>query len=115
LLPLAVSLCGLLFSLVGSPTSPLLGRYAAELGDHTVIVTDCFRLTMPTVVERESTAGETIYTFAPCRDVEVVIADDLLRVNGALYGALNPASVVLVSEPLVFVNGMERLAQPAPQ
>lgn len=115
-LPLVMSLCGLLFSIVAGPNSPLFGRVIAQVDDHTVVVWDCHTMRTPVVQELADTpAGEDVFRFAPCRNAEVVVEGDRLFVNGTLYGRLSPRSVVAVERHSVIVNGVERDPLPPPR
>lgn len=115
LLPVLLSLCGLLSLLFDGPHGLQLGRVTAELGGHTVVVNDCLRARVAAVEAETSDVGVASFRFAPCRDAEVLIAGDQLTVNGTFYGALNPASVVLVNHGEVVINGLLREPLPPPQ
>lgn len=119
LLPVMLGMCGLLSLLFGGPHSALLGRTAAEMGGHTVVLNDCHRAQMPghmPAIEAESSEeGIESYRFAPCPGAEVLIEGEQLSVNGTFYGALNPESVVLVNQGEVVVNGVMREPLPLPQ
>jgi hypothetical protein len=77
----------------------LLGRVQATIGTHTVVVTDCYRTSVPSPQK----SGDD-YRFMPCRDGDVVIHDETLSVNGKSYGHLNPSDSVLVDHGVVSVN-----------
>ncbi|MFN2596429.1 MAG: hypothetical protein ABR563_04490 [Pyrinomonadaceae bacterium] len=92
----------------------LLGRVEARVGSHTVVVTDCYRASVPAPQEVEPAragARET-YRFTPCRDADVLIRDEELVVNGTSYGRLRRGDSVTVDHGRVLVN--ERAARPAP-
>lgn len=77
----------------------LFGEVQANLGAHTVVVTDCYRTSVP--APRKS--GDD-YRFTPCRDSDVVIHDETLSVNGKSYGRLNPGDSILVDHGVVSMN-----------
>jgi hypothetical protein len=77
-----------------------LGRVETTLGTHTVVVTDCYRTTVPPP-ERIAN-GDFHYT--PCRDAEVWIRGEELTVNGIAYGHLDPGDGVLVDHGKVSVD-----------
>lgn len=81
----------------------LLGRVEATVGGHTVIVTDCYRLSVPAPHEMTGGAGPE-YHFMPCRDAEVVIHGGQLAVNGRSYGPLGPGQAVTVDHGEVLVD-----------
>ena len=78
----------------------LLGRVEARVGTHTVVVTDCYRTSVPPPVKEQ----DTLYRFTPCRDADVVIRNEELTVNGTPYGRLQPNDAVLVDHSVVSVN-----------
>jgi hypothetical protein len=77
-----------------------LGRVEATVGTHTVVVTDCYRTSVPPPVKEQ----DAVYHFTPCRDADVVIRNDDLTVNGQAYGHLKPNDSVLVDHSVVSVN-----------
>src|ERR1700722_14586496 len=77
----------------------LFGQVQATVGTHTVVVTDCYRTSVPPPMR----TGDD-YRFTPCRDADVVIHDETLSVNGQSYGHLNRADSVLVDHGVVSVN-----------
>src|SRR4051812_8561754 len=85
----------------------LFGRVEAQIADHTVAVTDCYRTSVPPPVTIADLRGGTTYRFAPCRDAVVTIKDEQLTVNGRSYGKLKPAAAVLVDHGVVKVDGRE--------
>lgn len=82
----------------------LLGRVEAPVGGRTVVVTDCYRTSVPTAVE-DTTGGARTYRFTPCRDAVVVIRGDSLTVNGRAYGP------VAVGDTVVVDHGVVRIAK----
>ena len=81
-----------------------MGRVEAEVGSHTVVVTDCYRTRVPQPHRLEDTGGRAVYRFTPCRDADVLIRGDELLVNGQSYGRLNPTDAVLVDHGVVSVQ-----------
>jgi hypothetical protein len=82
----------------------LMGRVEANVGTHTVVVTDCYRLHAPPP-ERLANGD---YHYMPCRDAEVWIRRDEVTVNGAPYGHLNPGDGVLVDHGVVSIQHKQR-------
>jgi hypothetical protein len=83
----------------------LLGRVRAAVGGHVVVVTDCYRTSVPAPQRsQDSAAGEPSYRFTPCRDADVLIRGDQLSVNGHSYGHLDPADGILVDHGVVSVH-----------
>jgi hypothetical protein len=82
----------------------LLGRVEATVGTHPVVVTDCYRTSVPPPETVAEAGGQTTYRFTPCRDADVLIRNEELIVNGRTYGRLNPNDSVLVDHSVVSVN-----------
>ncbi|HEX9107792.1 MAG TPA: hypothetical protein VF832_11200 [Longimicrobiales bacterium] len=67
----------------------LLGRVQAELGGHTVVVTDCYRTSVPAPQASPGQVRRDVaYRWLPCRDADVRIRGGVLEVNGRSYGRL---------------------------
>ena len=99
-MPLAFCCVATLMTAACSRTNNLLfGEVQATMGTHTVVVTDCYRTSVPSA--QKTPDG---YRFMPCRDGDVVIHDETLSVNGKSYGHLNPSDSVLVDHGVVSVN-----------
>ena len=81
----------------------LMGRVEAGVGGHKVVVTDCYRTSVPPPVQYQE-AGATTYRFTPCRDADVLIRGEELTVNGEAYGHLNPTDGVLVDHSVVKIQ-----------
>jgi hypothetical protein len=77
-----------------------IGRVEAAIGGHTIVVTDCYRTSVDPP-KTEIAAGLTTYSFAPCRDAQVLIRGDQLTVNGQSYGRIGPTDSVLVDHGVV--------------
>ena len=90
----------LLLSACSRSNNLLLGRVQAEVGSHTVVVTDCYRTSVPPPQK----LGDAVYRFTPCRDADVLIRGDELLVNGQSYGRMNPADAVLVDHGVVSIE-----------
>jgi len=95
----------------------LLGRVEATLGTHTIVVTDCYRTSVPPAqASKDSVDGSPIYRFTPCKDADVVIRDERLTVNGTSYERLSPGDTVVVDHGQVLVNAhIARRAVETPQ
>ncbi len=78
----------------------LMGRVETTVGDHTIVVTDCYRTSVDPP-KTENAGGLTTYSFAPCRDARVLIRGDQLIVNGQSYGRIGPTDSVLVDHGVV--------------
>ena len=77
----------------------LFGQVQATVGSHSVVVTDCYRTSVPAPQK----SGND-YRFTPCRDADVLIHEETLFVNTRSYGHLNPGDAVLVDHGEVTVN-----------
>ena len=89
----------LLLSACSRSNNLLLGRVQAQVGSHTVVVTDCYRTSVPP----PQRLADAVYRFTPCRDADVLIRGDDLLVNGQSYGRLNPTDAVLVDHGVVSI------------
>ena len=103
-----VLLAMLLLSACSRSNNLLLGRVQAQVGSHTVVVTDCYRTSVPPPQRVPDAAGRAVYRFMPCRDADVLIRGDELLVNGQSYGRLNPADAVLVDHGVVSIERRSR-------
>jgi hypothetical protein len=105
----ALLLALLLLSACSRSNNLLLGRVQAQVGLHTVVVTDCYRTSVPPPQKLEKdAAGQPVYRFTPCRDADVLIRGDELLVNGQSYGRLNPTGAVLVDHGAVSIQRLSR-------
>jgi hypothetical protein len=77
-----------------------LGRVQANVGTHTVVVTDCYRTDPP----RPRQLAEGVFHYMPCRDADIWIRSGEVTVNGKSYGRLNPADNVLVDHGVVSIE-----------
>jgi hypothetical protein len=82
----------------------LLGEVEANVGPHTVRVTDCYRWTVPPPERLPDRNGQPAYRFAPCRDADIRIVAGELTVNGQSYGRIPSAASVLVDHGKVSVR-----------
>jgi hypothetical protein len=82
----------------------VLGRVQANVGTHLVVVTDCYRTSVPPPETKVEANGQTTYRFMPCKDAEIVINGDQLTVNGRSYGRIGPTDGVLVDHGVVSVT-----------
>ena len=85
----------------------LLGRVEEKVGSHIVIVTDCYKTSVPPPQLLKSAGEKPFYRFAPCLDADVVIDGDQLMVNGRSYGAIRQTDTVVVDHGKVLVNSTE--------
>ena len=77
----------------------LLGRVEAVVAGHTVVVTDCYRTSVPQPITEGNGA-----TFTPCRDAVVAIRNEQLTVNGMSYGPLTRDAKVVVDHGHVSIE-----------
>ena len=83
----------------------LLGRVEAVVGEHRVVVTDCYRTSVPAPKQLPDLSdGKHVYQFMPCRDANVLIRGDELIVNETSYGPLKQGASVLVDHGRVSIN-----------
>jgi hypothetical protein len=85
----------------------LLGEVEAQVGRHTVRVTDCYRFSVPAPERSQDVNGQPSYRFMPCRDADVQIRAGELVVNGQNYGRISETDAVLVDHGKVSVNPAE--------
>jgi hypothetical protein len=90
----SVALCG-----CSRSNNLLMGRVEAVVAGHTVVVTDCYRTSVP-----PPEADPEGARFTPCRDAVVVIHRDELTVNGTPYGRLPANARVLVDHGAVSIE-----------
>jgi hypothetical protein len=93
-----------LLSACSQSNNLLLGRVEATVGTHTVVVTDCYRPSVPQPRKLADEGGKAVYRYMPCRDADVWIRDGELTVNGKPYGHLNPSDGVLVDHGVVSIE-----------
>jgi hypothetical protein len=82
----------------------LLGRVEATMDGHPIVVTDCYRTSVPQPRATGDSSGPAEFRFTPFRDADVVIRGGELFVNGQSYGRLNPADRILVDHGAVAIN-----------
>jgi hypothetical protein len=85
----------------------LLGEVEAQVGAHTVRVTDCYRTSVPPPERLADAGGQASYRFMPCRDADVRIRAGELTVNGRSYGHIQQSDTILVDHGVVSVNPPE--------
>ena len=105
--PIAITLASLLtlISSCSKSNNLLLGRVEAKLGTHVVVVTDCYRTSVPPAQSLpDSSDGSTIYRFKPCADADIVIRNEQLTVNEKRFESLAPGDTVIVDHGQVLVN-----------
>jgi hypothetical protein len=102
---MAFTLLALSISACSKSNNLLFGRVEAKVGTHTIIVTDCYRTSVPSVQSFKDPADSSIsYRFTPCADAAVVIRGERLSVNGISYETLAPGDTVVVDHGQVLVN-----------
>lgn len=79
----------------------LLGRVEETVGTHNVVVTDCYRTSVPP--PSQLSANPPAFRFTPCRDADVLIRGAELVVNDHSYGPLQEHDGVLVDHGKVSV------------
>jgi|SRR5215471_6055986 len=89
----------------------LLGEVEAQLGTHTVRVTDCYRISVAPPERLPDVNGQPAYGFMPCRDADIRIQAGELIVNGQSYGRIGETDVVLVDHGKVSVTLAESRVQ----
>jgi hypothetical protein len=82
----------------------LLGEVQAQVGAHTVRVTDCYRTSVPAPERLADANGQASYRFMPCRDADVRIRGGELTVNGRIYGHIQDNDSILVDHGVVSVT-----------
>jgi hypothetical protein len=97
---IACLLAALLLAACGRSNNLLLGRVEAQAGPHRVVVTDCYRFSVPPP-ERTRDGG---YRFTPCADADIRIEPSGLVVNGLSYGVVGPVDDILVDRGRVSVH-----------
>lgn len=103
------SLCtALIVASCSKSNNVILGRVEAMVGSHVVIVTDCYRTSVPKPERLSDSAGTHVtYRFAPCRDAEVLLHDENLTVNDKSYGHLARGDTILIDHGRVLINDHE--------
>lgn len=99
---LCLSLIGLLL-IWDKSNNLLLGEVEAKIGGHKIVVTDCYRTSVPAPQK----LADGAYQFKPCRDSDVVIRGEELTVNGKAYGQINPNDSITVDHGKVLINNRE--------
>jgi hypothetical protein len=105
---LLIVLCvAILFGAGNKSNNILLGRIEEKVASHIVIVTDCYKTSVPPAQLLKSASDKPFYRFTPCLDANVVIDGDQLMVNGKLSGAIKQTDTVIVDHGKVLVNSTE--------
>ncbi len=105
--PFVISMLLLLACTVGAcskSNNVFLGRVEETVGTHIVIVTDCYRTSVPPPQLLKNASDKPFYRFTPCLDADVVIDGDQLIVNGKSYGSIGKTDTILVDHSRVLVN-----------
>jgi hypothetical protein len=88
-----------------------LGEVEAQVGRHTVRVTDCYRFSVPPPERLQDVNGQPSYRFTPCRDADVQVRAGELLVNARSYGHIGDTDSILVDHGKVSVNPPELRAE----
>jgi len=107
---LAVGGLAVLFGGCSRSNNLLLGRVEATVGEHTVVVTDCYRTSVPAPEALAGSDGPG-FRFTPCRDANVEIRGGQLTVNGRSYGTIGARDAITVDHGRVLVNHQPASAQ----
>jgi hypothetical protein len=102
----ALLLLALSFGACTKSNNILLGRVEEKVGSHVVIVTDCYKTSVPPPQLLKSASDKPFYRFTPCLDADVLIDGDQLIVNGRSYGAIKQTDTVIVDHGKVLVNNV---------
>ena len=102
----ALLLLALSFEACTKSNNILLGRVEEKVGSHVVIVTDCYKTSVPPPQLLKSASDKPFYRFAPCLDADVAIDGDQLIVNGRSYGTIKQTDTVIVDHGRVLVNNV---------
>ena len=97
-----ISLLLLLLAACTRSNNIFLGRVETEIDGHRVVVTDCYRTSVPAPTRLSGTPAG--FRYAPCRDAVVVIRGQELEVNGTTYPELRQGDSVTVDHGTVLVN-----------
>ena len=105
---LSACLCvAVAFTACSRSNNLLLGEVQAQVGTHTVRVTDCYRTSVPPPERLADAGGQASYRFMPCRDADVQIRAGELTVNGRSYGHIQGSDTILVDHGVVSINPPE--------
>jgi hypothetical protein len=99
-----LALAAVVLSSCNRSNNLLLGEVQAQVGRHTVRVTDCYRTSVPPPERLPDMNGQPSYHFMPCRDADVQIRAGELVVNGQSYGRVGETDAVLVDHGKVSVS-----------
>jgi hypothetical protein len=78
----------------------VLGRVESTVGGHTIVVTDCYRTSVPAAEQMPNVT----WRWTPCRDADIWIRGDQLEVNGRSYGRIGRTDAILVDHGVVSVD-----------
>lgn len=93
----AILLAALLLASCSKSNNLLMGRVQNTVGGHKVVVTDCYRTSVPEPQQQQDGSWQWI----PCRDADIHIRSGDLEVNGKSYGKIGPADSILVDHGVV--------------
>ena len=95
------------FSACSKSNNLLLGRVEATVNGHKVVVTDCYRTSVPAPTSDtglDGIDGVTTYRYAPCKDAVLALHNEVLTVNGKAYGKLAATDSVTIDHGKVLIN-----------
>jgi hypothetical protein len=104
---LALALAAMLSAACSRSNNLLLGRVEAVVGTHTIVVTDCYRTSVPPPQRLDDGTDR----FMPCRDADVRIRREELIVNARSYGRLGAGDGVLVDHGVVSITASASIAR----
>ena len=97
----------------------LLGRVTMRLADHTVVVTDCYRTSVPPPSRTDLSTSSSVHSpasppsseppvfhWAPCRDADITIREGHVVVNGRTY-PIKRGDSITVDHGKVLIAGSE--------
>ena len=99
----------------------VLGRVTMQLADHTVVVTDCYRTSVPPASRTNPSAPSSasppsprppVFHWAPCRDADITIRESDVVVNGRTYGPLKRGDSITVDHGKVLIADSEAKETP---
>lgn len=96
----AIVIAALSLAACSKSNNVLFGRVQNTVGGHKVVVTDCYRTSVPEVEQLPNAT----WRWAPCRDAVIQVRGDQLEVNGRSYGKIDGADSILVDHGVVSVR-----------
>jgi hypothetical protein len=94
---LALLTAALFLAACSQSNNLLAGRVQNTVGGHKIVVTDCYRTSVP----EPQQGSDGSWQWTPCRDADIHIRAGELEVNGKGYGKIDPADSILVDHGVV--------------